>query len=418
MSLIRNKVHQKTKPRQLKIFLHICSMRFVSVLVSVLITFPFLVSGQGIISKTIQIENNGPVIPLPAVDRKSTENLTVLFTNGRLLASTDAGETWSDEMLKNPEQANDGWMFSNKRGDLFYFTKNSGQGLNVTSSSDGGQTWKSLGSLELPGILGYPSLFFDPDKDRVMITYLKEEDDCAVELIFIQSSNAKKWTEPVRLNGEDISCSGAEYSNGGITLGPQGYLFAAWSHDGVIYLDRSYNDGEKWLRSDIAIHPRKGSGITGKPGILSDNSQGLLSRALYVMWADSLESGYDILVSRTTNNGDFWTQPSRVHSGESSDLRAPQISIDQSNGFLYALYYERVENGGYDLFIALSDDGAQNFDHLKLNEGIINIPDERWLPILARMDVFEGKVVVSWSSISGNEQKVWARSLTFDQILK
>ncbi|MCA6077969.1 glycoside hydrolase [Fulvivirga sp. 1062] len=378
---------------------------------------PHVGSGQKIVTRNFTIESLRPVLLLPAVDRKSPENLTVLFTNGNVLMTDDAGETWNEHALPNPVSGSEGWIFSNKKGDLFYFRRISETALDVSVSTDGGTEWKEAGNLELPGITGYPSIFFDPDKERVMVSYLKEN-DCTIELIFLQSSNSRKWTDPKRLNGDDISCRTPGFSNGGITKGPQDYLFAAWSNDGVIYLDRSYDGGEKWLRSDIAIHPRKGASITGKPTVLSDNSRSVLSRALYVMWADSVESGYDILSSRSTNNGDSWTTPLRVHSGDPLDVRSPQMYLDQSNGFLYALYYQKNGDGTYNLFVALSDDGAQSFDHMQLNEVALNVENEQWLPLLARMDVHEGKVVVSWSSVSGNEQKIWIRSLTYDQILK
>ena len=392
-------------------------MRIITLLISILLVLPLTGFGQETVSRNFVINNGRPVLALPAVDRKSPENSTVLFTNGTVLFTEDAGKTWNEHLLSNPDPASEGWMFSNKKGDLYYFKRVSESSMEVSISSNGGEEWKMAGNLDLPGMRDYPTIFFDPDKDRMTITYLKE-DNCVIDLMFLQSSNAKKWTDPIRLNGEDMSCKNEGITNAGITRGPQDYLFAAWSNKGVIYLDRSYEGGTKWLRSDIAIHPRKGVSKTGRPSIQSDNSRSVLSSALYLTWADSLESGYDILSSRSTNNGDFWTNPVRVHSGDQGDFRAPQMVLDQTNGFLYILYYQKTAQATYNLYVALSDDGGQSFDHLQLNDVEVNLANEAWLPLLARIDLHKGKVVITWSSLSGDQQTIWVRSLTFDQILQ
>jgi hypothetical protein len=192
-------------------------------------------------------------------------------------------------------------------------------------------------------------------------------------------------------------------------------MIAAWAQDEVIYLDRSYDDGKTWLRSDIAVQKRIGN--RGKPLLTVDRSPSILMGAIYLVWIDSMEDGSVLQCVRTTNNGDIWSRPVSVHS-DSADIYMPKVYMDQSNGYLYISYYVNAGDNGYDLYLAYSDDGAQTFEPVKINAEPLSFPNESAMRTGMNLDVFRQQILVAWSDFSTEQQTVYYRQTTFDDIKK
>jgi hypothetical protein len=366
------------------------------------------------ITVDVALKDGKDVVPMPVIDRKKENNMTFLLSNGQRYSTVNGGESWEESAIEMPSSDALSWIFSNKKGELFRFDRGNGTGMQTFVSSDQGQSWKSLGDLQMPDISGLPSLFFDPEKDRVALTYIRDS-DCQLDLAFVQSSNGKKWEDPVYLNSEKLDCNEVSVTNPDIVIDPREFMIAAWAQDEVIYLDRSYDDGKTWLRSDIAVQKRIGN--RGKPLLTVDRSPSILMGAIYLVWIDSMEDGSVLQCIRTTNNGDIWSRPVSVHS-DSADIYMPKVYMDQSNGYLYISYYVNAGDNGYDLYLAYSDDGAQTFEPVKINTEPLSFPNESAMRTGMNLDVFRQQILVAWSDFSTEQQTVYFRQTTFDDIKK
>ncbi|MEJ2003544.1 MAG: sialidase family protein, partial [Cyclobacteriaceae bacterium] len=333
-------------------------------------------------------------------------------TDGTVFKTDDAGKTWNKEKVDVLNQPGESWIFSNKKGDLFHLNRTGETKIETSISGDQGSTWKSLGELKLTDMVGYPSLFFDPEKDRLALTYVKNS-DCRVDLMFVQSSNSKKFDDPRSLLSEKLDCGGVLPTNPDVVIDPREYMFAVWARGEEIYLDRSYDDGDTWLRSDILIYTRKGS--RGRPLLTVDRSESVLKGAMYLVWTDSVSDGSLLNCSRSTNNGDAWSGAIKVHPNI-ADVQPVRVLIDQSNGFLYVLYYLASGDQTYDLILAYSDDGAQSFNGTRINSEPLRISAEHMQIPVSGLDVYRGKILVSWSSFVQSKQRIHFRELAFTEL--
>ena len=365
-------------------------------------------------SYSVRLQGDTHVIPMPVIDRKKDKNVSVLFSDGTLFKSDNEGETWNKEKINNTQGSEESWLFSNKKGDLFRIEKTSSDIIESAVSDDHGSTWKRLGKLEMPFIQGDPRLFFDPDRERMAVTYVKNE-DCSVNLMFVHSSNSRKFDDPVPLIRDGVDCKDIPPTQPDIIIDPRDYLFATWAQGESIFMDRSYNDGETWLRSDIMI--RKRAGQRGRPMLAVDRSESVLKGAMYVVWTDSVAEGSMLKCSRSTNNGDVWTSGSAVHPNV-AQLHAAKVKIDQSNGFLFVLYFIASGESAWDLMLAFSDDGGQTFKPTRVNTEPLLLTDEMLEMQIADLDVYGGKMLLVWSSASGEEQQFRFRALSFTDLQK
>ena len=362
----------------------------------------------------VRWQADAPVVAMPVIDRKRDRNMSVLFSDGTLFKSDNGGESWSEDNKVALELPGSSWLFSNKKGDLFRVNQSSGTTLESAVSDDHGSTWKDLGKLEMPFIKGKPRLFFDPDRDRMAVTYIKEE-DCRVNLMFVNSSNARKFDDAVPLIKDGLDCNEVLPTQPDIVIDSRDYLFATWAQGESVYMDRSYNDGETWLRSDILI--KKRSGRSGRPMLAVDRSESMLKGAMYLVWADSVEGGRLLKCARSTENGDVWTSGIPIHPNV-ADVHVSQVKLDQSNGFLYVLYFVAASDSEWDLILAYSNDGGQTFKPTRLNSDPLEIPAELLEKPIVDLDVHGGKLMLVWSTVKGGEQQFKFKALSFDQLQK
>jgi len=385
-------------------------MRLILLLVLVCMVVPGMLAQEKQVEVTLS--GDAPVIPMPVIDRKKVENESVLLSNGMLYQSEDKGSSWNEEQIQAPAGIERSWIFSNKKGDLYRIDRADGNTLQTSISNDHGMTWKALGDIDLAGMEGLPALYFDPEKDRMAVTYVRNQ-DCKIDLIFVQSSNSKKFDDPQSLIASPMDCNDVLPTNPDVIIDPRDFLFAVWAQGEKIYMDRSYNDGKTWLRSDIMIQKRQGS--TGRPVLAVDRSESVLKGAIYLLWADSVAGGQLLKCARSTNNGDIWSAASNVH-GNAANIHPLRMMLDQSNGFLYVLYYVPAGENTFDLMLAYSDDGAQSFTPVQLNAEPVGINPEMINYPVANLDVYKGKILLTWSSFDTDKQQLTIRSLTFEEL--
>ena len=110
----------------------------------------------------------------------------------------------------------------------------------------------------------------------------------------------------------------------GMLFERDGKIFIAWANQGIIFFDRSYDGGNMWLTSDLAITKQVGGwdmkipGIdrsNGLPILMVDNGPDRYHGGLYLVWADQRngENDTDIMFMYSNNRGDNWSDPKRIN---------------------------------------------------------------------------------------------------------
>jgi hypothetical protein len=126
---------------------------------------------------------------------------------------------------------------------------------------------------------------------------------------------------------------------------------------------------------------------------------------VYVLWADQRngESNTDVFIVKSTNQGLTWSLPKRVNTdGGSTQQFFPAFTIDQSNGNLYVVFYDRrayeSPEVSTDVFLAKSTDGGDTWSEEKISQ----------VPFLPSSSIFFGDYIHIAAS-QGLVRPIWMR---------
>ena len=351
-----------------------------------------------------------PALVTTALDPKRDDNYAVITSEGHVVNTTDGGKEWSEGKI-DAISAGSSWLFSDKKGNLYQFGLTEGKFISSTSG-DLGVSWKPMGEFEFEDLEGRPNLYFHPDKGDIFMSYVSTR-DCVSKVVFQQSRNSKKWSDPAILNGKGVTCDNAVISPASMTIGHQGYLFALWWQNNQILMDRSFDGGDTWLRTDMKFKDVTGDLRFGLPRLDADRSMGMLRGSLYTVWTLNNDGKSQILAARSANGGDFWT-PSVPVSME-DNAKYPLLEIDQSNGIVYVAYWNETEEGVFDVYLAFSIDGAQTFKSIKMNDAAV-LSGEGILYRSLSMSVMSNRIIIAWASSEDGIRKYFTRVTSYGEI--
>lgn len=107
---------------------------------------------------------------------------------------------------------------------------------------------------------------------------------------------------------------------------------------------------------------------------------------IYVVWMDNSSGNFDIMFSKSTDNGRTFSTPidvSKLHK----DSGYPQLAVSGDN--VYVVWTQTVTSTNYDIYFARSSDKGATFDNpVNLSN---NIGASGWPKIMSN-----GHIVVSW----------------------
>jgi hypothetical protein len=352
-----------------------------------------------------------PCEPSIAINLENTNNIVAGIVLDRAIYTEDGGATWQEKTVTSPFGVyGDPAVVSDTDGNFYFFhlADPSGKGRSneawldrivVNKSKDGGASWND-------GV----SIGHNPPKDQdkqwptvnlknnnLYVTwtqfdaYGSKDPSCQSNILFSKSTNkGEKWSKPVVLSQTAGDCIDDDNTTEGAVPATtyDGKVFVAWSNQGMIFFDRSYDGGDTWLRNDIAIFEHPGgwamdipgiSRCNGMPVLVCDNSKSAHTGMLYLVWADQRngESDTDIWFSRSNNYGDNWTIPTRINDDAPGKHQfLPWLAIDQTTGYLYVVFYDRRahEDTTTDVYLAYSTDAGQTFTNVKISEAPF-VPD-------------------------------------------
>lgn len=234
-------------------------------------------------------------------------------------------------------------------------------------------------------------------------------------IVFSKSTDrGVSWSEPIRISkfagdclDDDLTVEGAVPA-----IGRNGEIFVVWAGPSGLVMQKSTDKGNSWLEEEISIHPQFGgwtldipgiSRANGLPILVSDCSEGKFKGNLYLNWCDQKEGSdnTDSWLSVSQDDGKTWSAPTRVNQDRG---KAHQfftwMSVDQSTGYLYFVYYDRRNSKGNetDVYAACSKDGGVTFTEVRITKK----------PFLPNEEIFFGDYL-NIASVNGTIRAIYPR---------
>ncbi len=314
--------------------------------------------------------------------------------------STDGGATWSDPNIRADEGApghqgspclkvdRNGYVYLTwsdmRSGDNdVYFAKSLDGGFTWTSPNikvndqAGGDQGASCHSLDSNGHIyaAWTDRRFPGDSD---VYFAKSTDGGSV------------WTDPNIEITDSQSWAALHVS---LDLDPQGSIYVVWGDQRNLNFDiffaKSVDGGATWTDPNIRVSPSI-SDDQERPDIAVDTAGNA-----YVLYDDN--SGYrpPICFTKSTDGGSTWTEPVRVDDSTSTNMRTHSAIALDSQGYLYATWWDWRQSDCY-IYFAKSVDGGSTWTrpNIQVNDGLRNA--EVWMPISMDIDS-AGNISVVWS---------------------
>ncbi|MBI4429570.1 MAG: T9SS type A sorting domain-containing protein [Ignavibacteriales bacterium] len=222
-------------------------------------------------------------------------------------------------------------------------------------------------------------------------------------------------TVPIKVSDESGNCVDSDSTLEGAipAVGPNGEAYLAWAGPKGIMFDRSL-DGGITFGSDIFVTSMPGGWDYDVPGIyrcnglpmtVCDVSNSPYRGTVYVLWGDQRNGvdNTDVFIVKSNDNGLSWTLPQRVNTdGGTAQQFFPSIAIDESNGFLYVVFYDRrnysPSDSTTDVYLAKSTDGGETWNDFKISQ----------VPFVPKSSIFFGDYI-HIAVINGMIRPIWMR---------
>lgn len=392
--------------------------------------------------------------PTIAINPRHPNNIVAGSVPDNIYFTKNGGETWKKGKLTSPLGVHGApALISDSKGNFFYFHLSgpeAGKGENdngkpdrivVQSSEDGGETWSPGESIGLnpPKALDkeWPAV---DTKGNLYVAWTQfdkygdADPGCSSNILFSMSKNGKKWSQPAQISQLPGNCiDDGNTAAGAVPAATfDGKVFVAWSNQGKIFLDRSFNGGDLWLTNDILVTEQKGGWdfkipghdrCNGKPVLMTDNSKSPYRGSLYIVWADQRngEEDTDIWFTRSHNYGDNWSSPERINNdGKGKHQYLPWMTVDHETGYLYIVYYDRrnYDDNQTDVYMAYSTDGGVSFKNIRISEKPFTPSEDQHFGDYNNISAHKGMITPVWTSMEEGRTRVWTAIIRQEDLAK
>ncbi len=259
-------------------------------------------------------------------------------------------------------------------------------------------------------------------KDSSIIRYARSED------------GGLTWSEPIRISFYAGDCLDSDNTVEGAVpcIGPKNEIYAAWAGPKGLVFNRSLNNGATWLAKETFIDSipegwdYKIDGLyraNGLPFTACDISKGPNHGRIYVCWSDAKfgSANKDVFLVYSDDIGKTWSDRVLItYYPNHKQQFMPHFTIDQSNGYLYVLYYDRRNYSKSDLtdvYLSVSRDGGKSFSHHRINEKPFSPHKDVFFGDYIGVSAHNGMVRPMWMQMDENKKLGVYTALLNDSLL-
>ncbi len=375
------------------------------------------------------------------INPKNTNQIVAGANIDNYYYSSDAGLTWHSGILSSQKYGvwGDPCIIADTAGNFYFihlsypYNGNWIDRIVVQKSTNGGSVWTGGTYTGLNGTAAQDKAWaaVNPANNEIYITWTQFDEygtsnpkDSSVILFSKSTDEGATWSQAKRISAKAGNCVDSDSTDEGAvpSVGPNGEIYVAWAGPDGLVFNKSTDDGDTWLNKEILVSDFPGgwdyniSGLersNGLPITSCDVSNGPNRGTIYVNWSDQRNGSdnTDVWLAKSIDGGDTWTTPVRVNNDTGNKQQFfTWMSIDQSNGYLYFVFYDRRNyNGGdsTDVYLARSTDGGNTFVNYKINENLI-LPDANvFFGDYINISTYNGIIRPIWMAYDGNSLSTW-----------
>lgn len=222
----------------------------------------------------------------------------------------------------------------------------------------------------------------------------------------------KKWSAPVVISTTLGDCIDDDNTVEGAVpaVGDSGQMHVAWSNNQLIYYNKYMPNSpiapNKVIAQQVGGWTQTIDGLNrtnGLPITVADHSNGNFKGSLYVCWSDQRngELNTDVFITTSRDGGKTWSAAQKVNNDDTHTHQfLPWMTIDQTTGYLYVVYYDRSQynDSRTDVKLAVSKNGGITFENYTISES----------PFMPHPNVFFGDYI-NISAHNGAVRPIWTR---------
>ncbi|HRG60066.1 MAG TPA: sialidase family protein [Bacteroidia bacterium] len=385
-----------------------------------------------------------------AIDFQNPNYLVAGANLDNVYSSKDTGRTWVNTKLTSEYTVyGDPCIINDYKGNFYYFHLSDYKNgtwidrIVAQKSYSKGQNW------ELDTYMGLNNkkaqdkewAVVDQKNGNIYVTWTqfdkyesKLKEDKSLILFSKSLNEGKTWSEPAVLSKFAGDCLDDDNTVEGAVpcVGLNGEINVAWAGPKGLVFNQSKNQGEQWFVEEKVVCEIPGGWnydidsvfrCNGLPITACDLSNGPNRGTIYINWSDQRngKNNTDVWMVKSQDNGISWSKPIKVNNDKGQTQQFMSwFTIDQSNGRLYCLFYDRRNHNDVqtDVYLAYSDNGGESFTNIKINEKPF-LPSKSfffgdYINILAHNDI----VRPIWMSMNNNKTAVWTALIDGKKLIR
>ncbi|MEA2042986.1 MAG: exo-alpha-sialidase [Bacteroidota bacterium] len=391
-------------------------------------------------SQNVMISNEGtPNEPSIMMNPYNQAYLVAGSNTNNYYLSSDTGRTWTVHTLNSSYGVwGDPSINVDTAGHFYFFHLSNYSGgtwidrIVCQKSEDNGNSWSDGSYTGLNGTKAQDKEWsaVDRSNNTLYLTWTQFDsygstatEDSSLIMFSKSTDGGLSWSDAMRISQQGGNCVDNDNTVEGAVpaVGPDGEIYVAWAGPAGLVFNKSTDTGETWLENEISIDPMPGGWAFDIPGISRcnglpitkcDTSGGEFHGTIYVNWSDQRNGtdDTDVWLSKSMDGGETWSTAVRVNNDPPvSQQFFTWMDIDQSDGTLYFVFYDRREQAGNntDVYMAVSKDGGITFENIKISESFFLPNSGIFFGDYNNITVHNGIVRPIWTRLHEGQLSVW-----------